>query len=200
MLATVFAEGHLFLSKKKSKVSLGYLCELLQLGADPLRDPLLEGMEGKESVIYVSRINATLLIPFARPKQQASKLAKGLIHLLLNCPTPSLRMGTAELPHPFAEAKEHSWRLWKSPRRNSNFTLTWRQFLVVIRLRTKGWPGEIVVGIVGKRKRKAARSGHASPDLHAERQLCGPRSLRRAFAVSPPLSQSRGAMLSTSDV
>ena len=63
MPKTYSAEAHLFLSKGRAKFSLDYLKRLLQLGADPIRDPELEGLEGKESLIYASRCRATLILP-----------------------------------------------------------------------------------------------------------------------------------------
>ena len=51
MPQTIVAEAHFFLSKGRSKISLRYLRDLLELGADPFRDPELEGLEGKDSLV-----------------------------------------------------------------------------------------------------------------------------------------------------
>ena len=63
MPVTISAGSHLFLSKGRAKISLDYLRRLILLGADPFHDPVLEGLEGKESLIYVSKCRATLVLP-----------------------------------------------------------------------------------------------------------------------------------------
>ena len=99
MPATISAEAHLFLSKGRAKISLDYLSRLIQLGADPFRDPLLEGLEGKESLIYASMASATLVLPTRPLRLVAPGLVKGLARLLLACPKPRLRFGRMAQPH-----------------------------------------------------------------------------------------------------
>ena len=176
MPQTIFAEAHLFLSRGRSKISLDYLSGLLQLGADPFRDPELEGLEGQESLIYASKVVATLVVP-ARPLAVvAPSLAKGLVRLLLTCPRPSIRLGQEEVRHLFSKRRAVRWQIRLATRPLYQFGLGPQEFFVVTRFvtgpclrfdfvspqepetlaRTASPKRELIwIGVLGRKKKRA---------------------------------------------
>ena len=111
MPATISAEAHLFLSKGRAKISLDYLSRLLLLGADPFHDPVLEGLEGKESLIYVSKCRATLVLPKRPLRLLLPGLAKGLVRQLMACLKPIVRLGRREELHFFTTQRKVRWQI-----------------------------------------------------------------------------------------
>jgi hypothetical protein len=165
MPATISAEAHLFLSKGRAKISLDYLSRLLQLGADPFRDPLLEGLEGKESLIYASKTSATLVLPTLPLRLVAPGLVKGLARLLLACPKPKLRFGRRAQPHFFSTQRKVRWQIRLATRPHFAFRLGPKEFFVVTRLGVNNGKKKIWLGVLGRRKRRLTRSRPTPPQL-----------------------------------
>jgi hypothetical protein len=157
MPATMNAEAHLFLSKGRSKISLDYLSRLLLLGADPFRDPVLEGLEGKESLIYVSKTSATLILPKRPPRLLLPGIAKGLVRLLMACSKPIVRLGKGEELHFFTTQRKVRWQIRLATRRHHVFRLGSKEFFVVTRLRLENGKKEIWIGILGRKKKRIRR-------------------------------------------
>jgi hypothetical protein len=158
MPATISAEAHLFLSKGRAKISLDYLSRLIQLGADPFRDPLLEGLEGKESLIYASMTSATLVLPSRPLRLVAPGLVKGLARLLLACPKPRLRFGRMAQPHFFSSPRKVRWQIRLATRPHFVFRLGAKEFFVVTRLRFEKGKKKIWIGVLGRKKKRISRS------------------------------------------
>ncbi len=158
MPETIIAEAHLFLSKARSKISLDYLRGLLQLGADPFRDPVLEGLEGKESLIYASKVNATLVAPAKPLRILAPSLAKGLVRLLLTCPRPSIRFGEDDVPHFYSIPRKFRWQVRLATRPQYQFTISDKEFFVVTRLALEKNKEQKWIGVLGRKKKRIVRS------------------------------------------
>jgi hypothetical protein len=157
MPKTYSAEAHLFLSKGRAKFSLDYLKRLLQLGADPIRDPELEGLEGKESLIYASRCRATLILPDKPLPLLAPSLAKGLARLLMACPRPAFRLGQEEQLHYLYKRRKVRWRVRLASRPHFVFRLGLKEFFVVARLHAEPSEKEIWIGAIGRKRKRRAR-------------------------------------------
>ena len=165
MPVTMCAEAHLFLSKGRAKISLDYLSRLIQLGADPFRDPMLEGLEGKESLIYASMTRATLVLP-ARPlRLVAPGLVKGLARLLLACPKPRLRFGRSARPHFFSRERKVRWQIRLATRPHYVFRLGPKEFFVATCLGFDKGNKKIWIGALGRKKKRLARRRDAAPIL-----------------------------------
>ncbi len=158
MPQTIFAEAHLFLSKDESKISLDYLRGLLQLGADPFRDPELEGLEGRESLIYASKVEATLVAPGKQLRSAAGGVAKGLVRLLLACPKPKILLLHEEVPHFFLARRVVRWQIRLARRPRYQFRLDDREFFVVTRFTTYQKKKPIWIGVLGRKKERVVRS------------------------------------------
>src|SRR5260370_38215474 len=131
MPATITAEAHLFLCKGRTKISLDYLSRLLLLGADPFHDSVLEGLEGKESLIYVSKCTASLVLPKRPLRLLLPGLAKGLVRLLMACSKPIVRLGRREALHFFTTQRKVRWHIRRAPRRQFVFSLGLKEFLIL---------------------------------------------------------------------
>ena len=157
MPQTITAEAHFFLSRDQSKISVQYLRGLLELGADPFHDPELEGLEGKESLIYAGKASATLVIPGKHFWFAARRVAKGLARLMLACPKPRVRLGTEESRHFYLAKHSVRWRLRLALRPRNQFRLGSREFFVVTRFKTDQRKKPIWIGVLGRRKERAIR-------------------------------------------
>lgn len=158
MPQTIFAEAHFFLSRDQSRISLEYLRGLLELGADPFRDPELEGLEGKESLIYVGKVAATLVVPGEQFWFAARAAAKGLVQLLLACPKPRILMGHEESQHFYVVKQAVRWRIRLALRPRYQFRLGSKEFFVVTRFKTDQRKKPIWIGVLGRRKERIVRS------------------------------------------
>ena len=167
MPATISAEAHLFLSKGRAKISLDYLSRLIQLGADPFRDPVLEGLEGKESLIYASMARATLVLPTRPLRLVAPGLVKGLARLLLACPKPRLRFGRMAQPHFFSTPRKVRWQIRLATRPHFVFCLGPKEFFVAIRLGFDHGKKKIWLGVLGRKKKRISRSRRNAAALAA---------------------------------
>ena len=165
MPATISAEAHLFLSKGRAKISLDYLSRLLLLGADPFHDPVLEGLEGKESLIYVSKCRATLVLPKRPLRLLLPGLAKGLVRQLMACSKPIVRLGRREELHFFTTQRKVRWQIRLATRRHFVFRLGLKEFFVVTRLRIGNGKKEIWIGVLGRKKKRVLRSRPTSRQL-----------------------------------
>jgi hypothetical protein len=154
----IVADAHFFLSKGRSKISLGYLRDLLELGADPFRDPELEGLEGKNSLVYVSKVTSTLIVPGRQFHWMAREVAKGLARLLLACPKPRILVGLEERPHFFLSRQAVRWEVRLANRRRYQFRLGEREFFVVARFQTNQRKKPIWIGVLGRKKERAVMS------------------------------------------
>jgi hypothetical protein len=154
----IFAEAHLFLSRGRSKISLDYLRGLLGLGADPFRDPEMEGLEGKESLIYAGKVAATLVVPGKHFWSAARGVAKGLVRLLLSCPRPKILMGHGEAPHFFLGRQAVHWRVRLARRPRYQFRLDEREFFVVTKFQNPRRKKPIWIGVLGRKKERTFRS------------------------------------------
>jgi hypothetical protein len=158
MPQTIVAEAHFFLSKGRSKISLRYLRDLLELGADPFRDPELEGLEGKDSLVYVSKVAATLVVPGRQFRWIARGVAKGLTRLLLACPKPRVLVGLEEREHFFLTRNAVQWEVRLAMRPRYQFRLGEREFFVVARFQTNQRKKPIWIGVLGRKKERAVMS------------------------------------------
>jgi hypothetical protein len=157
MPATISAEAHLFLSNGRSKISLRYLSELLDLGADPFRDPVLEGLEGEESLVYVSRVSATLVVPQRPLRPTVRGIAKGLVRLLLACPKPTIVLGEFELPHFFTRQRQARWQIRLVTQRRRMFRLGREEFFVLARIGPAKANQRKWIGVIGQERKPAAQ-------------------------------------------
>jgi hypothetical protein len=157
MPATISAEAHLFLSKGRAKTSLDYLSRLLLLGADPFRDSVLEGLEGKESLIYVSQCRTSLVLPKRPLRLLLPSIAKGLVRLLMPSSKPIVRLGKNEELHFFTRQRKVRWQIRLATRRHFVFRLGLKEFFVVTRLRIENGKKEIWIGVLGRKKKRMAR-------------------------------------------
>jgi hypothetical protein len=158
MPQTIFAEAHLFLTKDRSKISLGYLRDLLELGADPFRDPVLEGLEGRLSLIYAGRVSATLVVPGNQLLPAARGAAKGMVRLLLACPKPQLRLRHEETPHFFLAKHAVRWEVRLATRPRYQFRISEREFFVVTRFAAERRKKMIWIGVLGRNKERAPQA------------------------------------------
>ena len=157
MPATFSAESHLFLSKGRAKTSLDYLSRLLLLGADPFHDSVLEGLEGKESLIYVSKCSATLVLSKRPLRLLLPGIAKGLVRLLMACSKPIVRVGKNEELHFFTKQRKVRWQIRLATRRHFVFRLGLKEFFVVTRLRIENGKKDIWIGVLGRKRKRIAR-------------------------------------------
>jgi hypothetical protein len=165
MPATICAEAHLFLSKGSAKISLDYLGRLLLLGADPFRDPVIEGLEGKESLLYVSKTEASLVLPKRRFRLLLPGIAKGLVRLLMACSKPIIRLGKGEELHFFTTQRKVRWQIRLATRRHYVFRLGIKEFFVVTRLRLGNGKKEIWIGVLGRKRKRITRRPATSRQL-----------------------------------
>jgi hypothetical protein len=157
MPKTYSAEAHLFLSKGRAKFSLDYLKRLLQLGADPFRDPELEGLEGKESLIYASKCSAVFVLPAKPLPLLAPRLAQGLAKLLMACPKPTVRLGQESQLHYFARARKARRQIHLVTQRYAIFRLGLKEFFVLARLHAGASEKEVWIGIIGRKRKRIGR-------------------------------------------
>ncbi len=141
MPQTIVAEAHFFLSKGRSKISLRYLRDLLELGADPFHDPELEGLEGKDSLVYVSKVAATLVVP-GRQFRWIDRAVAGL----------------EEREHFFLPRHAVRWEVRLAMRPRYQFRLGEREFFVVARFQTNQRKKPIWIGVLGRKKERAVMS------------------------------------------
>lgn len=165
MPATLSAEAHLFLSKGRAKTSLDYLSRLLLLGADPFHDPVLEGLEGKESLIYVSKCSTILVLPKRPLRLLLPGIAKGLVRLLMASSKPIVRLGKNEELHFFTRQRKVRWQIRLATRRYYVFRLGLKEFFVVTRLRLENAKRDIWIGVLGRKKKRLTRRRLAAPQI-----------------------------------
>jgi hypothetical protein len=158
MPQTIFAEAHLFLSKDRSRISLGYLRGQLELGADPFRDPELEGLEGRVSLIYAGRVSATLVVPGKQLRLAARGAAKGMVRLLLACPKPQVLLRHAEVPHFFLTKHAVRWEVRLATRPRYQFRFGEREFFVVTRFAACQRKKPLWIGVLGRNKERLSQS------------------------------------------